>query len=62
MRIRFHQKRGVFVKPTTESIYERYRDRLFSIAYTVCQNREDAEDVTQEIGRASCRERVLRLV
>lgn len=48
MRIRFHQKRGVFVKPTTESIYERYRDRLFSIAYTVCQNREDAEDVTQD--------------
>ncbi len=41
-------KRGVFVKPSTEKIFAAYKDRLFSIAYTICQNREDAEDVMQD--------------
>lgn len=36
------------MKPSTESIYQTYRDRLFSVAYTVCQNREDAEDAMQD--------------
>lgn len=36
------------MKPSTESIFETYGDRLFSIAYTVCQNREDAEDAMQD--------------
>lgn len=36
------------MKPSTESIYQKYADRLFSIAYTVCQNREDAEDAMQD--------------
>ena len=36
------------MKPSTESIYRTYGDRLFTIAYTVCQNREDAEDAMQD--------------
>ena len=36
------------MKPSTEEIFAAYKDRLYSIAYTVCQNREDAEDVTQD--------------
>jgi len=36
------------VKPSTEQIFKTYGDRLFSIAFTVCQNREDAEDVMQD--------------
>jgi RNA polymerase sigma factor (sigma-70 family) len=36
------------VKPPTEEIFEAYKDRLFSIAFTVCRNREDAEDVLQD--------------
>lgn len=36
------------MKPSTESIYEAYGDRLFAIAYTVCRNREDAEDAVQD--------------
>ena len=44
----FKEKRGVFVKPTTEVIYQTHADRLFAIAFTVCQNREDAEDAVQD--------------
>ena len=36
------------MKPSTESVYRAYGDRLFSIAYAVCQNREDAEDAAQD--------------
>lgn len=36
------------MKPSTEQIFKTYGDRLFSIAFTVCQNREDAEDVMQD--------------
>lgn len=36
------------MKPSTESVFRAYGDRLFSIAYTVCQNREDAEDAVQD--------------
>lgn len=33
---------------TPEDIFQAYAPRLFSIAYTVCQNREDAEDAAQD--------------
>lgn len=33
---------------TTEEIFQTYTDRLFAIAFTVCQNREDAEDAVQD--------------
>ncbi len=33
---------------TTEEIFRTYTDRLFAIAFTVCQNREDAEDAVQD--------------
>ena len=36
------------MKPSTEEIFRTYGDRLFSIAYTVCRNREDAEDALQD--------------
>lgn len=36
------------MKPPTEEVFESYGDRLFSVAFTVCQNREDAEDVLQD--------------
>ena len=36
------------MKPSTESVFRTYGDRLFSIAYAVCQNREDAEDAVQD--------------
>lgn len=43
------------MKPPTEEIFQAHGDRLFSIAYTVCQNREDAEDVMQDtLLRYSC--------
>ena len=35
------------MKPPTEKVFQAHGDRLFSIAYTVCQNREDAEDAMQ---------------
>ena len=44
----FKEKRGVFVKPSTEAVFQTYADRLFAIAFTVCQNREDAEDAMQD--------------
>lgn len=34
---------------TTEEIFRTYTDRLFAIAFTVCQNREDAEDAVQDM-------------
>ena len=36
------------MKPSTEAVFQTYADRLFAIAFTVCQNREDAEDVMQD--------------
>jgi len=43
------------VKPPTEKVFQAHGDRLFSIAYTVCQNREDAEDAMQDtMIRYSC--------
>lgn len=36
------------MKPSTESIFKTYGDRLFAVAYAVCQNREDAEDAMQD--------------
>ncbi len=37
------------MKPSTEAVFQTYADRLFAIAFTVCQNREDAEDAMQEV-------------
>ena len=43
------------MKPPTEKVFQAHGDRLFSIAYTVCQNREDAEDAMQDtMIRYSC--------
>lgn len=36
------------MKPSAEVVFQTYGDRLFSAAYTVCQNREDAEDAVQD--------------
>ena len=36
------------MKPSTEAVFQTYADRLFAIAFTVCQNREDAEDAMQD--------------
>ena len=43
------------MKPPTEKVFQAHGDRLFSIAYTVCQNRKDAEDAMQDtMIRYSC--------
>ena len=39
-------------------ILEKYEKLAFSVCYKMTGNYFDAEDMTQEIGRASCRERV----
>lgn len=36
------------MKPPTEEIFRTHGNRLFSAAYTICQNREDAEDAMQD--------------
>lgn len=36
------------MKPSAETIFKTYKDRLFSAAYAVCRNREDAEDAVQD--------------
>lgn len=36
------------MRPPTGEIFETYGNRLFAIAFTVCQNREDAEDAMQD--------------
>ena len=47
-----------------EELVMTYADRLFAVLLRMLGDRTEAEDVAQEveIGRASCRERVLRLV
>ena len=32
----------------TEILIDKYRDRLFAAAFSVCKNAEDADDVVQE--------------
>ena len=32
----------------TQTVIQMYQDNLFRIAFSICQNREDAEDVVQE--------------
>lgn len=36
------------MKLEPETVFQTYGPRLFSVAYTVCQNREDAEDAAQD--------------
>ena len=36
------------MRETTQVLVERYRDRLFSAAFSVCRNAADAEDAVQE--------------
>ena len=52
-----------------EMLYRAYYDRVYAFLHRLCGDRALAEDLAQEtflqaykIGRASCRERVLRLV
>ena len=44
-----------------DSLFAKYQDYVYNIAFGIIGKAEDARDVTQdvfEIGRASCRERV----
>lgn len=36
------------MKPPTEEIFRTHGNRLYSAAYAICQNREDAEDAMQD--------------
>lgn len=33
---------------SVEEAFRRYGDRVFSAAFSICQNREDADDVVQD--------------
>ena len=39
-------------------LVERYQRKIAALALGMLRSREDALDIVQEIGRASCRERV----
>lgn len=36
------------MKPTTEFIIKQYQDSLFSLAFSICKNAADADDVVQD--------------
>lgn len=36
------------MRTETEKLIEKYRDNLFAAAFSVCRNRQDADDVVQE--------------
>ncbi len=36
------------MKPTTELIIKQYQDSLFSLAFSICKNAADADDVVQD--------------
>ncbi|MCD8054494.1 MAG: sigma-70 family RNA polymerase sigma factor [Lachnospiraceae bacterium] len=36
------------MKPSTEILFEKYRDHIFAAAFSVCRNAADADDVVQD--------------
>lgn len=36
------------MKPTTQALIERYQQHLYAIAFNICKNLQDAEDVVQD--------------
>ena len=42
------RKEDVTMRLPTQTVIQMYQDNLFRIAFSICQNREDAEDVVQE--------------
>ena len=40
--------RGEFVKQPVEELMERYQNNIYGIAFNVCKNAQDAEDVVQD--------------
>ena len=49
-------------EPDWDRIVESHAKRVFRVALRILGRVQDAEDVSQEIGRASCRERVCAIV
>lgn len=42
------RKEDVTMRLPTQTVIQMYQDNLFRIAFSICQNRKDAEDVVQE--------------
>ena len=42
------EKRSMLMKPAVEILIERYRNNLYVMAFSVCKNTQDAEDVVQD--------------
>ena len=40
--------KGVLMKDSTQEVIERYQKHLFAIAFNICKNQQDAEDVVQD--------------
>lgn len=36
------------MKPATQVLIERYQKHLYAIAFNICRNQQDAEDVVQD--------------
>lgn len=36
------------MKPATQVLIERYQTHLYAIAFNICRNQQDAEDVVQD--------------
>ena len=43
----FQDAKEQVVRLTVDEAFHRYKDRVFSAAFSVCQNRADADDVVQ---------------
>lgn len=41
-------QKGVLMKPATQVLIERYQKHLYAIAFNICRNQQDAEDVVQD--------------
>ena len=48
MFCRYNTKKGVLMKPATQVLIERYQKHLYVIAFNICRNQQDAEDVVQD--------------
>ena len=36
------------MRPSTQELVDRYRNNLYAVAFNVCKNAQDAEDVVQD--------------
>lgn len=44
----FTDEREYFMKLSVDETYEKYADRVFAAAFSICRNRADADDVVQD--------------